>query len=259
MTLLSTIITDPAPAAPKGIIYSPAGTGKTTFGASADGSIIVDCENGSGAIRCQRTPYLDKWPDIHNWLIALEREEHPYQTVVIDSIDWLLRRIEEHVSGCAGGKTESTLNRSHGGYGNGRQVFRNYVYQILLPLFDRIVNRGIAVILLAHAKREEITDVDGIVIEKTVPELPEGYLGTMVEWSDFVCLAKKLDEDNRILVTTETPRALAKNRYSMPPEIVFSWESFTSAIAEGLERNFANNNNNNNNIENKGEITDGKS
>ncbi|MFI4912685.1 MAG: ATP-binding protein [Sedimentisphaeraceae bacterium JB056] len=254
MTLLNSIITDPAPAAPKGIIYSPAGTGKTTFGASADGSIIVDCENGAGAIKCTRTPYLDNWPDIHNWLKEIERSDHPYRAMVVDSIDWLLRRIEEHVSGCSNGKAESTLNRSHGGFGNGKQVFKNYVYQILLPLFDRIVSRGIAVILLAHAKRDEITDIDGITIEKTTPELPEGYLNVMVEWSDFVCLAKKIDEDTRILITSETPRALAKNRYSMPPEIEFSWDSFTSAIAEGLEKNFSNNINTT-----TGEITDGKS
>ncbi len=238
MMLLNSIITTPAPCAPKGIIYASAGTGKTTFGASATASIIVDCENGAGAIKCQRTPYLDNWPAIHSWLKELERAEHPYQTVVIDSIDWLLRRIEEHVSGCAGGKAESTLNRSHGGFGNGKQIFKNYVYQILLPLFDRIVSRGIAVVLLAHAKRTEITDVDGIAVEKTVPELPDEHLNTMIEWSDFVCLAKKLDENTRILITSETPRALAKNRYSMPPEIAFDWESFTSAIAHGLEKNF---------------------
>lgn len=240
MNLLSTIITDPAPSAPKGIIYSPAGTGKTTFGASANGSLIIDCENGAGAIRCNRTPYLQSWPEILQWLNTIEQEEHQYNVVVIDTIDWLLRRIEEHVSGCAGGKTDSTLNRSHGGYGNGKQVLKNYVYQILLPLLDRIVARGIAVLLLAHAKRTEITDIDGITVEKTTPELPDGYLNVMVEWSDFVCLAKKIDEDNRVLITAETPRAMAKNRYHLPESIPFNWQSFTGAIAAGLSENFNN-------------------
>jgi hypothetical protein len=257
MTLLSTIITDPKPSPPKGVVYGQAGCGKSTFAARAENSLIIDCENGAATIACVRTPYLGTWTEIHAWLQTIERDEHPYRVVVIDTIDWLVRRIEEHVSGCAGGKTDSTLNRSHGGYGNGKQVFKNYIFQVLLPLFDRIVSKGIAVILLAHAKRTEITDIDGIVIEKTAPDLPDEHLNAIIEWSDFVCLAKKIDEDNRILVTTETPRALAKNRYSMPPEIEFSWESFTSAIAEGLERNFANNNNNN--IENKGEMTNGKS
>jgi len=69
---------------------------------------------------------------------------------VIDSIDWLLRRIEEHVAGVDGTPTgmKQTLNRSHGGYGNGRQVLKNYVYQYLLPVMDRLVNRNLATLPL---------------------------------------------------------------------------------------------------------------
>lgn len=238
MTLLNSIINNPTPSVPKGIIYSPPGCGKTTFGASATNSLIIDCENGAGAILCQRTPYLGTWPEIYAWLQTIEKEEHSYDVIAIDTIDWLLRRIEEHVSGCASGKTDSTLNRSHGGYGNGKQVFKNYVYQILLPLLDRIVSRGIGVLLLAHAKRTEITDIDGITVEKTTPELPDGYLNVMVEWSDFVCLARMDAEGNRYLLTRETPRVLAKNRYNMSEIIPFDWSSFVSAISAGLSKTF---------------------
>jgi len=237
MSLLETILVKPTPSAPKGIVYGPPGIGKTTFGASATDSLIIDCENGAGAIQANRTPYLSTWPDISQWLTAIEREQHPYQTLVIDSIDWLLRRVEEHVSGSTG-KLDQTLNRSHGGYGNGKQVMKNHVYQILLPQLDRIVQRGIAVILLAHAKRSEITDVDGITTEKTTAELPEGYLNVFVEWSDFVCLARMDAEGNRVLITQETPRALAKNRYGMPETIPFDWPSFTGAVADGLAHQF---------------------
>ncbi|AQT67922.1 phage nucleotide-binding protein [Anaerohalosphaera lusitana] len=238
MTLLNNIITDPAPSAPKGIIYGPPGVGKTSFGASVSDSLIIDCENGAGSIKCSRTPYLASWEQILGWLRAIEQEDHPYKVIAIDTIDWLLRRIEEHVSGCAGGKTDSTLNRSHGGYGNGKQVLKNYVYQILLPVLDRIVARGIAVLLLAHAKRTEITDIDGITVEKTTPELPDGYLNVMVEWSDFVCLARIDSQDHRYLTTRETPRALAKNRYHLPESLPFEWNAFSEGITQGLSKAF---------------------
>jgi hypothetical protein len=240
MSLLENIIAKPTPSAPKGIVYGPPGIGKTTFGAGATDALIIDCENGAGAIQCQRTPYLSTWSEISHWLTAIEREEHPYQTLVIDSIDWLLRRVEEQVAGSEG-KIDQTLNRSHGGYGNGKQVMKNYVYQTLLPQLDRIVNRGIAVIMLAHAKRNEITDVDGITTEKTTAELPDGYLNVFVEWSDFVCLARKDGDNNRVLITQETSRALAKNRYGMPEVIPFDWASFTSAVANGLKSQFTQN------------------
>ncbi len=238
MNLLESVIRKPAPSAPKGIVYGPPGVGKTTFGASAEGALIIDCENGAGAVQCQRTPYLSAWSEIDAWLTTLETEDHPYKVVAIDSLDWLLRRIEEQVSGAIG-KVEATLNRSHGGYGNGKQVMKNYVYQQLLPRLDRIVNRGIAVLLLAHAKRTEITDVDGITTEKTTAEIPDGYLNVFVEWSDFVCLARYDGEGGRVLITEETPRALAKNRYGLPSVIPLTWQAFASAVSSGLSRVFS--------------------
>ena len=111
MTLLDKIINKTTPSAPKGIIYGPPGSGKSTFGASAGNSLIIDCENGAGAIACKRTPSLATWPEILSWLQVVECEEHPYETIVIDSVDWLIRRVEEHVSGCASGKTDATVLR----------------------------------------------------------------------------------------------------------------------------------------------------
>ena len=55
MSMFSDVIQNPSPSAPKGIIYGPPGIGKTSIGASADASIIIDCENGAGAIPCCRT------------------------------------------------------------------------------------------------------------------------------------------------------------------------------------------------------------
>ena len=231
MTLLSNIITENRPSAPKGIIYGSPGVGKSTFGASATDSLVIDCENGVSAIRCQRTPYLATWPEILAWLQTIETEEHPYRTVVVDTCDWLLRRVEEHITG---GDVNATLTGGGNAYGVGNSRLKNYAYQILLPIFDRIVNRGIAVILLAHADRREITDIDGITIEKTSPDIHEKLRSTIIEWSDFVCLARMDGEGNRQLITRETPRALAKNRYNLPATLPFDWSSFEQAVTSGL-------------------------
>lgn len=232
MNLLESVLNETHLRAPKGIIYGPPGVGKTSVGASAFKSIIVDCENGASHVACKRTPYLADWESIWPWLNALATTEHPYETVVIDSIDWLLRRLEERVAGVngAGKNMENTLNRSHGGYGNGKLVLRNYVYQYLLPMLDAMVNRGISVLLLAHASRHTITTIDGISMEKSVPEIHPDLMNTLIEWSDFVGAAR-MNGDARELVLTETGQLLAKNRYGITDVLPLDWNCFMNAIS----------------------------
>jgi len=216
--------------APKGIVYGSPGVGKTTFGAAA-GGLIVDAENGAAHVQCDRTPYLHDWPTMKNWLDALAAGGHDYAAVVIDSIDWLLRRIEEQVSGVDGTAAgmKQTLNRAHGGYGNGKLVLRNYVYQYLLPTLDKIVNAGVAVILLAHAVRRENTSMEGMTSEKSGPEIHPDLANTMIEWSDFVGAACMKGE-GRQLILCESNQVLAKNRYGIRDPLPLSWQAFLEAM-----------------------------
>lgn len=230
MNVLESVLNQSHARAPKGIVYGPPGVGKTHFGAGTDRPLLIDCENGAAYVACDRTPYLTDWDHIKDWLEGLARSEHPYQTVVIDSIDWLLRRLEERVAGVSAGKNmDNTLNRSHGGYGNGKLVLRNYVYQYLLPTLDAIVNRGISVVLLAHASRRSMTSLEGITIEKSAPEIHPDLMNTMIEWSDFVGAAQ-IEGDVRTLTLTETNQVLAKNRYGIKHKIALRWDAFTAEM-----------------------------
>jgi hypothetical protein len=206
-------------------------THNTTFGAGTHKPIIVDCENGAAHVQCDRTPYLANWSEIMPWLAALAYDDHTYETVVIDSIDWLLRRLEERVAG-VNGQTENmdkTMNRSHGGYGNGKQVLRNYVYQYLLPTLDAIVNRGISVILLAHVSRRTFTTIDGVIMEKSAPEIHPDLMNTIIEWSDFVGAARA-EGGCRELVLNETAQLMAKNRYGITDVLPLDWNYLMGAM-----------------------------
>jgi hypothetical protein len=201
------------------------------MGASADRPLILDCENGAAHVSCHRTPYLATWAEMQPWLDGLAAGGHPYQTVVIDSIDWLLRRIEEHVAGVDGTPMgmKQTLNRSHGGYGNGRQVLKNYVYQYLLPVLDQLVNAGVAVLLLAHSTRRTMTTIDGIELEKSAPEIHPDLANTLIEWSDFVGAIRVVGQE-RELILVETPQLVAKNRYGIADALPLSWAALVAAI-----------------------------
>jgi len=220
--------------APKGIVYGPPGVGKTTFGAGSRG-LIVDTENGAAHVQCDRTPYLPDWQAIAMWLDALAAGGHEYGAVVIDSMDWLLRRAEEYVAGVDGSVTgmRQTLNRTLGGYGNGKQVLKNYVYQYLLPKLDQLVNAGVAVILLAHTTRREITTIEGVTIEKSAPDIHPELANTMIEWADFVGAAR-MTADGRQLILNETNQVLAKNRYGINAPLPLSWPALLDAMTPSI-------------------------
>ena len=121
MTLMNSLITNTTPTPPKMIVYGQPGVGKTTFAASAN-AVLLDCENGAGAVtNLTRTPYLQSWPQMRKWLVELadlDKTNAP-QALAIDTIDWMVQRIVEHVvhdlDPKAGADLTSTLGTAHGG------------------------------------------------------------------------------------------------------------------------------------------------
>ena len=230
MGLIETTVTrEPRP--PKGIVYGLPGVGKTTLGAGFPAPWALNTEGGLATVHMPASPVCATWPDAERYLAAFENEAHDRQTLVVDSLDWMLRRIEEHV---AGSKLADTVGKAHGGYGNGKQVLKNYVYKCVLPVFDRLAARGITVILLAHASRGLVTDADGIESERMAPDLSADILPIFVEWSDFVAYARK-DGEARSLVMEETPRCIAKNRYpGMPATIPMEADALLYYVGEAF-------------------------
>lgn len=230
MSILQSITKGGVKRAPKILVYGPPASGKTTFAASGPNALIVDCENGAGNVQAAVTPYLARWPGIRDVLNALMTEAHEYRVVAIDTVDWCLRRIEEDVTG-ATNDPGKTLQNAAGGYGNGKLVMRNYVYQQLLPVLDALTQKKIAVVLLAHARLANITD-EGVAVkagsktmavQKAAPDIADGFLETFVEWADIVGYIDQHGSD-RMLIVEDQPRVLAKNRLGLPSDAPLSWD-----------------------------------
>jgi len=235
MTLLETLITSTTPAPPKIILYGQPGVGKSTFAASAN-ALLIDSENGAGQIpNLKRTPYLETWLQMRQWLVELATtEDIGTQALAVDTIDWMIQRITEYVVIDLDGKKPSdvtnTIGSSHGGYYKAREVVENIVYRDLLPLLNRISSRGVAIILLAHAANVKMTSPEGFDFRMAAPDLPEWILPTFIEWSDAVLYASH-SGDQRTLLTTGTNVIMAKNRYSLPTELPLSWQALTTEMS----------------------------
>ena len=238
MELLNTLITTRTLAPPKLLAYGPPGAGKTTFAASA-GAVLVDCENGAGTIpSLRRTPYLDSWRQMREWLVELATAATTdIRVVAVDTLDWMIHRITEHVVIDLDGKSPqeitNTLGTAHGGYYRAREVVLNIVSRELFPLLNAITSRGAAVLLLAHAANTRMTTPEGYDLRLAGPDLPSWIAPMFIEWADAVLYIQHSD-NQRHLQCVSSNVVLAKNRYHLPAQLPLDWSALMAAITGNM-------------------------
>ncbi|MGF1580277.1 MAG: ATP-binding protein [Gemmataceae bacterium] len=235
---------------PRLLIYGGEGIGKSTFGSQAPKAIFVQVEDGADQIDCAKFPMASKFTDVVNSLKALAEEDHNYQTVVVDSLSALERLVWDEVC-----RETNVVNieKVDGGYGKGYVRAIDY-WREVIGLLDRLRNDvGMAVILIAHAKVEQVEDPDSPSYDRHAPRLNKHASAMVVEWCDAVLFATRKfrnqtedagfgrkrttvhavghDGGERILRTVGGPSCLAKNRFSLPLELPLSWEALVAAMS----------------------------
>jgi hypothetical protein len=241
MSLLEQIIRGKQPAPRRLLLYGTHGVGKSSFGASSDRPVFVQTEDGLGEIECDKFPLAMSYQDVIKALGALYTEQHPYHTVVVDSLDWLERLIWAEV--CSKRTVE---NIEDIGYGKG-YVFALTFWREFLTGLDALRNdRNMAVVLIAHSKIERFADPAVDSYDRYTPRLHKLASQLVQEWCDEVLFAtykvytkqteegfnhkktKGIGTGERVLYTTERPSHVAKNRLSLPDELPLDWRAYAS-------------------------------
>lgn len=230
------VLKQATPTSPKFMVYSLPGVGKTTLASKLKNSFIVDIEGGANYIDTPRTEQITTLDEFYDVMVELwKAPKREYDYVVIDTVDWLVRLIVEKVAGIDKKHLDETLNRSNGGYGNGKQVLENHVRTRLLPMMVEMIKKGYGICLLAHADKKDMLDSDGTTIEQITPKIDQNTLNAFVEWCDGIYYLKKDNADNRILQLESDDIALAKNRMSMKGEVNLSDVDINKVITNKLK------------------------
>lgn len=220
------VIKQATPTAPKLMIYGLSGVGKSTLASKLKNPIFIDMEGGLNYMDVARTPTLTSYASVLKVLGELfnvaEAGKREYDTIVIDSVDWLVRKVVEKAAGIDKNKLDETLNRSNGGYGNGKQVLENHIRTYLLPLLVTLNKQGYGICLIAHADRKVLMNSDGSDVEQIAPKIDVNTMNTFVEWCDNVFFLKRDINGERVLVLESDEVALAKNRLGLTGEAKLS-------------------------------------
>jgi phage nucleotide-binding protein len=208
--------------APKLMIYGLSGVGKSSLAAKLKKPLFLDFEGGLNYLGVDRTPQYTNLESFYADLVELYRKaesgKRDYDTLVIDSVDWLVRKVVETAAGIDKHNLTETLNRSNGGYGNGKQVLENHIRTKLLPLLVALNKQGYGICLVAHAERKDLMDADGIDIERLAPKIDVNTMNVFVEWCDNVFYLKNADGERSLILEGDS-NVLAKNRLGLTGEI----------------------------------------
>ena len=124
-SLLETIQSGRQPKPPRVLLYGVEGIGKSTFGSQAPNPIFIQTEDGLDELDCDRFPLATTFDDVVAALKTLRQEKHDYESVVIDSLDWLERLVWDKL--CQRYGVES-IEKVDGGYARG------YMHALTLSL-----------------------------------------------------------------------------------------------------------------------------
>ena len=256
MGLLQQIERGKKPRPPRLLIYGTEGIGKSTIASQAPEPVFVQTEDGLGEIDCDKFPLAKSFDEAEATLNALHVENHGFQTVVIDSADWLERQVWDAV--CVEYAAKS-IEKVDGGYGKGYVYATNYWRRLLDRLIPLHSDRQMAIILIAHAKVEKFNDPESSPYERYSPRLNKHAAALLTEWCDAVLFATRKfrtqseeagfnrkrttahaigpDGGERILKTVGGPSCIAKNRYGLSAELPLDWGNLLAGITESQTSN----------------------
>lgn len=237
---LKSISRNSAMRAPRVMLYGPHGIGKSTFGASAPAPIFIQTEDGLGTLDVDHFPLAKTYQDVVDAIGVLYAEAHGFQTAVVDSLDWLDTLIWNDIN--------ARFEAKELAYGKGAVIAADYWRQVLDGLNALRNDRGMAVVLLAHAQVKRFDSPEVEPFDRYSPKLQERSSALVQEWCDAVFfanfklfvtksevgfnreVARGMTTGERVMYTTEKPAFLAKNRYSLPESLPLSWEAFAGSL-----------------------------
>ena len=210
--------------------------------AAAPNAIGILTEDGADAVDASAFPLCTSMNDVYQCISTLLNEEHGFQSVFLDSLDWLEPLLHAHVCESHGWKSIETP-----GYGKG-YIEAASEWRNLLSGFDALRDqRGMAVILIAHDKIKRFESPMHEGYDTYTLKLHDRATALIQEWADVIGFAgykvltkstdagfgqketKAITTGERILHVEPHPAHCGGNRFGLK-NMPLQWGAFEEAL-----------------------------
>lgn len=232
------------------MIVGVEGVGKTSFAAGCPKTFFIDLEGGLNDVLCyarteERIQTIAEFMNCLSWLAT---NQHDFEAIAIDTVDWLERLIFNDI--CVRKGNVSAIEEIP--YGKG--------YSFAVPMWEEIIKaltyiqkvKRTKTILIGHCRIQKIKEPGMDTYDQYVPDLHPEAQTMLREWCDevlFACfrtLTKTEDlgfnkvrnialqtGDERFIRTRRSAHAVAKNRLrGIPEEIPVDWAAYAQYLPQ---------------------------
>lgn len=250
------------------VLYAGEGWGKTSFAAQMPKAIFIQTRGETGLetlIDAGQLSEVPHFPEVNDWstLTAAVRwlleTEHPYRTIVIDTLNGAERLLHEHV--CARDYQGEWGDKGFGAYQKGFEVSVADLNLLLSDLDSLRLEKRMTVCFLAHRRVTMFKNPTGADFDMYQPDVNKWTWGAVAKWSDVILFGDMevvVDQvqknrktgaekgkgiaQTRILRCESTAAWIAKNRLGLPAEIEVggspaeAWANYTAAVRAARQK-----------------------
>jgi len=213
------------------LLYGRPKIGKSTFASQWPDSLFLATEPGLAYLEVYQVAITD-WSEFVETCTELVQGNHPFKTVVVDTIDNAYRFCNDYVCSKYGIKQPSDLP-----FGKGFALVNNEFMRIL----QRFASYGYGMIFLSHGKDKEMKTKAGDKYYISMPSLTDGVQKLVAGWVDIIAMAdlefdEKTQEIRRVIRTKTAREYVAGSRLELDDPIALDYGAFSEAYAKAFNK-----------------------
>lgn len=229
----------------KTVVYGVEGIGKSTFASEFPSPLFIDLDNGTSQLNVDRVTDVADWAELKKIVDQFGTDEDfkGYKTLVIDTADAAAAMCERYI---IAKKAPGKSSIEDIPYGKGYKMIAEE-FSVFLCKLEALILEGKNVVVLAHAILRSVNDPELSQPydhwEMKLPGMSTNKLAPLIkEWSDILLFAfydidvVKVNNKNkarggkRMMRTTHTPFADAKNRFNLADILPFEYKQISKII-----------------------------